>query len=93
VLTNNFGPGDDRVIESHGTAPAQPAGRSKGPSRKVAASEESKRRSVSPPIDSRNSRFPKPYVEPLSNARTPLADFCNSPLVVLEPVMTVIKHA
>jgi hypothetical protein len=31
-----------------------------------------------PPIACRNSRLPRPYVEPLSDARTPLAAFINS---------------
>src|SRR6185437_3355699 len=60
-----------------------PAGWSKRPSSKTAASEEAKRNQFvpGPPITCRNRRFPRPYVEPLSDARTPMADFFNSLLL------------
>jgi hypothetical protein len=52
----------------------------KRPSSKAAASEEARRKVFSyprPPIDCGNSRFPRPYVEPLIDARTKLAAIFN----------------
>jgi len=52
----------------------RPAGCSESPSSKAAASEEAEAYSL-------------PYVEPLSDARTPLADFINSLLDTLQTAM------
>ena len=56
------------------------AGCSKWPSSKAAASEEANRTlfSPGPPITCQNRCYPRPYVELLSDARTPLAGFINS---------------
>src|SRR5215831_15164895 len=58
----------------------EPTGCSNRLSSKATASEEAKRNLFlpGPPIACRNRRLPRPYVESLSDARTPLADFFNS---------------
>ena len=62
------------------TEPERPAGCSERPSSKAAVSEEANRSPFSPgpPITCLNRCYPRPYGEPLSDARTPLADFINS---------------
>ena len=70
------------------------AGCSKWPSSKAAASEEANRKLFlpGPPITCQNRCYPRPYGEPLSDARTPLADFFSTLLQIPSDVDSSIGN-